>query len=92
MSHKFHKKSETLMLHVPFILTFHTKFITQAGPPPVEIFTDMEEMTHKDYLRVTIRTKGTLFKGFLVKAVEVLNTDTQCQSLKLMKSLRIYHL
>merc|ERR1712227_1002700 len=35
-------------------------------------------MTHEDYLRVAIRSDGSQsFKGFLVKAVEVLNTDTQ---------------
>ena len=45
----------------------------------MKIFTDTEEMTHEDYLRVTIRSQGSQsFKGFLVKAVEVLNTDTQC--------------
>ena len=45
----------------------------------MEIITDMEEIVHRDYLRVTIRSKGTPFKGFLVKAVEALNTDTQCK-------------
>ena len=50
----------------------------QAGPPPVEIFTDVEEMSQDDYLRVTLRSTGPSFRGFLVKAVEVLNTDTQC--------------
>ena len=46
----------------------------------MKIFTDTEEMTHEDYLRVTIRSQGSQsFKGFLVKAVEVLNTDTQCK-------------
>ena len=54
-------------------------YSVQAGPPPVEIITDMEEIVHKDYLRVTIRSKGSPFKGFLVKAVEALNTDTQCK-------------
>ena len=54
-------------------------YSVQAGPPPVEILTDMEEIVHQDYLRVTIRSKGSPFKGFLVKAVEVLNTDTQCK-------------
>ena len=55
-----------------------TCFRLQAGPPPVEIFTDVEEMGHDDYLRVTLRSTGPSFRGFLVKAVEVLNTDTQC--------------
>ena len=44
----------------------------------MEIFTDVEEMSHDDYLRVTLRSTGPSFRGFLVKAVEVLNTDTQC--------------
>ena len=44
----------------------------------MEIFTDVEEMGHDDYLRVTLRSTGPSFRGFLVKAVEVLNTDTQC--------------
>ena len=42
----------------------------------------MEEIVHKDYLRVTIRSTGSPFKGFLIKAVEVLNTDTQCKFVK----------
>ena len=51
-------------------------FSVQAGPPPVDIFTDTEDMTHNDYLRVTLKADtGQHFKGFLVKAVEVLNTD-----------------
>ena len=60
------------------MLTIHIGFWLQAGPPPVEIFTDVEEMGHDDYLRVTLRSTGPSFRGFLVKAVEVLNTDTQC--------------
>ena len=48
----------------------------QAGPPPAEILVDSTEITHQDYLRVTIRTKAGPFKGFLVKAVEVVDTDS----------------
>ena len=63
----------------PFSLVFAVSYVSpQAGPPPVEIFTDVEEMSHDDYLRVTLHSTGPSFRGFLVKAVEVLNTDTQC--------------
>ena len=56
----------------------------------MEILTDMEEIVHRDYLRVTIRSKGTPFKGFLVKAVEALNTDTQCKFVRSEENYRVF--
>merc|ERR1711953_299789 len=49
-------------------------FDIQAGPPPAEILVDEREINHLDYLRVTIRSTAGPFKGFLVKAVEVVDT------------------
>ena len=51
-------------------------FDIQAGPPPAEILVDEREINHLDYLRVTIRSTAGTFKGFLVKAVEVVDTKT----------------
>merc|ERR1712038_361793 len=51
-------------------------FDIQAGPPPAEIVVDEREIHHLDYLRVTIRSTAGPFKGFLVKAVEVVDTKT----------------
>ena len=51
-------------------------FDIQAGPPPAEILVDERAISHLDYLRVTIRTTAGPFKGFLVKAVEVVDTES----------------
>jgi len=47
----------------------------QAGPPPAEILVDSQEITSQEYLRVTLRAKAGTFKGFLVKAVEVVDGE-----------------
>jgi len=51
-------------------------FDIQAGPPPAELLVDERAISHLDYLRVTIRTTAGPFKGFLVKAVEVVDTES----------------
>ena len=52
----------------------------QTGASPVEIVVDQQAISHKEYLRVTIRSSQA-FKGFLVKAVDILQFDNKCKEL-----------
>ena len=44
-------------------------FAAQTGTAPVEIVLDKDTISHKEYLRVTIRSSQA-FKGYLVRAVD----------------------
>ena len=46
----------------------------QTSQAPAEIVLDQLAISDKEYLRVTIRSSQA-FRGFVVKAVDILNTD-----------------
>ena len=50
----------------------------QTSTAPVEIVVDQLDISDKEYLRVTIRSSQA-FRGFLVKAVDILDTDKKCK-------------